>query len=181
MAKNYRAVIQKYDEAPQQIREYFPDFVELVSHYNWEIPISYVFSRVERAKRNTIYCGIVKLHWCNSRLTRKLLNEDHMSRGRFLELFKIVFGCRVPDDIIAKLKIGEHIRDKMAHGMKWKEAEARLGLVNVIDFAGDFNDFVDGQAGFRPFGDLRGFKGRGQPLERTTTRWVLKGMGIPKK
>ena len=41
----------------------------------------------------------------------------------------------------------------------------------------------DGQAEFRPFGDLRGFKGRGQPLERTTTRWVLKGMGmgIPKK
>ena len=30
----------------------------------------------------------------------------------------------------------------MAHGMKWKEAEARLGLVNVIDFAEDFNDFV---------------------------------------
>ena len=181
MAKSYKGVIRRYEEAPQQIRNYFPNFVELVEGYNWEIPITYVFSRVELAKRNTIYCGIVKLHWCDAELTRKLVNEDYMSRGRFFDLFRVVFGCRMPKNIVAKLGNGEQVRDKVAHGMKWEPAEARQGLVNVIDFAEDFNDFVDGKAGFRPFGDLRGFKGRGEHLTTATTRWVLKGMGIPKK
>ncbi len=181
MAKSYKGVIHEYNQAPQQIRNYFPNFVELVECYDWEISISYVFSRVELAKRNTIYCGIVKLHRCEAVLTRKLLNEDHMSRGRFLDLFEVVFGARVPIQIIGKLKNGEQIRDKVAHGVKWKQTEARQGLVGIIDFAKEFNDFVDNKAGFRPFGDLRGFKGRGQPLTKATTRWVLKGMGIPKK
>ena len=181
MTKSYKGVIREYNEAPQQVRGYFPNFVELVENYDWEISISYVFSRVELAKRNTIYCGIVKLHWCDAVLTRKLVNEDHMSRGRFLDLFEVVFGGRVPKQIVAKLENGEQVRDKVAHGMKWKQIEARQGLVSVIDFAKDFNDFVDSKAGFCPFGDLRGFKGRGQPLTKATTRWVLKGMGIPKK
>lgn len=181
MAKSYKGVIRKYKEAPQPIQEYFPEFVELVECYNWKISISYVFSGVETAKRDTIYCGIVKLHWCDAELTRKLLNEDHMSRGRFLELFNVVFGCRIPKEIVAKLESGEQVRDKVAHGMKWNQAEARQGLVSVIDFATDFNEFVHSKAEFRPFGDLRGFKGRKQSLTKATTRWVLKGMGIPKK
>ena len=183
MVKSYKGVIDHYQKAPQQIQGYFSNFADLVSvrHYRWEIPISYVFSRVELAKRNTIYCGIVKLHWCDAELTRRLVNEDHMSRSRFLDLFAVVFRCQVPKDIVAKLKNSELVRDKVAHGMKWEESEAREGLVNVIDFAKDFNDFVDGKAGFRPFGDLTGFKGRGEPLTKATTRWVLKGIGIPKK
>lgn len=181
MAKSYKGVIRQYREAPSRIRDYFPNFAELVESYDWEISISYVFSRVELAKRNTINCGIVKLHWCDAELTRKLINEDHMSRGRFLELFKVVFGCHIPKDITEKLENGEQVRDKVMHGMKWEQADARQGLVSVIDFAKDFNDFVDGNAGFRPFGDLRGFKGRGEPLTKATTRWVLKGMGIPKR
>lgn len=126
----------------------FPDFVELVESYNWEVSISHIFSRVELAKRNTIYCGIVKLHWCNAVLTRKLVNKDHMSLGRFLDLFGMVFGCRVPKQVVVKLENGEEVRDKVAHGMKWKEIKAREGLVSVIDFATDFNEFVDGKAGF---------------------------------
>ena len=180
MAKSYRGVISHYEDAPQRIREYFPSFVELVEGYNWEVSISYVFSRLEQAKRRTIYCGIVKRHWCNAELTRKLVNEDHMSRGRFLHLFNVVFGCDVPKKMLDKLKKGEKIRDKVSHGMKWSEPEARQGLVSVIDFAREFDDFVYGKARFRPFGDLRGFKGRKETLTKATTRWVLLGMGIPK-
>ncbi|MCY4614747.1 MAG: hypothetical protein OXB94_14155 [Nitrospira sp.] len=182
MAKSYKGVIRRYDDAPQQIQDYFPNFVELVINYKWEISISYVFSRVELAKRNTIYCGIVKLHRCDAVLTRRLVNEDHMSRRRFLDLFSVVFGCKVPEPVVSKLVDGERVRDKVAHGMNWKQIEARQGLVSVLDFATDFNEFVgSGKARFRPFGDLRGFKGRGQPLTKATTGWVLKGMGIPKR
>ena len=181
MAKTYKGVIQHYQAAPEGVRNYFPDFVELVERYNWEVPISYVFSRIEQARRITIYCGIVKLHWCESTLTWKLVSEDHMARGRFRELFKIVFGRKIPDDLMTKLEKGEDVRDKIAHGMKWTPKEAREGLTSVLDFATEFNDFVYQLAGFRPFGDLRGYKGRKEPLTKTTTRWILRGMGIPQK
>ena len=183
MSRSYRGVIRHYEAAPERIRDYFPYFVELVEryNYNWEVPISYVFSRIEQAKRMTIYCGIVKLHWCESSLTWRLVSEDHLSRRRFRELFEIVFGRKIPNHLIEKLEKGEHVRDKIAHGMPWQPAEARKGLTNVIDFAEEFNEFVAEHAGFRPFGDLRGYRGKREPLTKTTTRWVLRGMGIPKR
>lgn len=181
MAKNYKGVIRRYQDAPQQVRDYFPNFEELVISYKWEISISYVFSRVELAKRNTIYCGIVKLHRCNAALTRRAVNRDHMSRRRFFDLFSVVFNCSVPQEIVEELEIGERVRDKVAHGMEWREVEAREGLVSIINFATVFNDFVDDKANLRPFGKLSGFKGRGRPLTMETTKWVLRGMGIPKR
>ena len=182
MAKSYISVIRHYNAAPQHVRDFFPEFEELVEGYstNWEVPISYVFSRLEQAKRRTIYCGIVKLHWCESSLTWALVNKDHLSRQRFLDLFKVVFGKHIPKNLVEKLKQGESVRDKIVHGMEWLPSEAREALVSVIDFATEFDQFVADQAEFRPFGDLRGYKGRKQPLTPATTRWVLKGMGIPK-
>jgi hypothetical protein len=104
-----------------------------------------------------------------------------MDRGRFKDLFKVVFGRKIPDELTAKLEKGEAIRDKIAHGLVWKQIEAREGLVSVVEFATEFNEFVYHEAGFRPFGNLRGYKGRKQPLPKETTRWVLRGMGIPKR
>ncbi len=180
-SRSYRGVLQHYEAAPERIRSYFPDFAELVTRHNWEVSISYVFSRIERAKRMTIYCGIMKLHWCESSLTWKLVSKDHLSRRRFRELFEIVFGQKIPNHLIEKLEKGERVRDKIAHGMTWTPAEAREGLTNVIDFTAEFNEFVAEHAGFRPFGDLRGYKGRKEPLTQDTTKWVLRGMGIPKR
>jgi len=140
-----------------------------------------MFSRIEQAKHMTIYCGIVKKHWCEIGLTRRAVNEEHMSRGRFKELFKTVFSEKIPDTLISKLEKGEKARDKIAHGKNWTQKEVREGLTAAIDFSVEFNDFVDKKAGFRPFGSLKGFKGRAESLSKATTNWVLKGMGIPNK
>ena len=181
MAKTYKGVLSHFTKASKDVRDYFPDFPDLVEKYTWEVSVSYLFSRIEQAKHMTIYCGIVKKHWCNSEITRQLVNEEHMSRGRFKELFKTVFGKNIPKLILEKLEAGESMRDKIAHGKSWTQKEVREGLVSAIDFATKFNDFVQTEAGFRPFGDLRGFKGRAESLPKPTTRWVLQGMGIPKK
>lgn len=166
---------------PAQIQEYFPDFIELVEKYPWEVSVSYVFSRIELAKHMTIYCGIVKLHWCEAQLTRKAIDEEHMSRGRFKELFHTVFGERIPHDLLMKLEGGEKIRDKIAHGKNWEAKDVRESLVNVLTFAADFNEFVYKHGAFRPFGNLKGFKGRAESIHKSTTSWVLRGMGIPRK
>jgi hypothetical protein len=181
VAKTYKEVLNHFNNAPSDVREYFPDFPELVERYTLEVSVSYLFSRIEQAKHMTIYCGIVKKHWCNSALTKQMVNEEYMSRGRFKELFKIVFGKNVSKRILEKLEVGESMRDKITHGKPWTPKEVREGLVSAIDFATEFNEFIQNSAGFRPFGSLQGFKGRAESLPKSTTRWVLQGMSIPKK
>lgn len=178
---NYKQVLSHFNASPKEVRSYLPSFEKLVKGYDWDVSISYVFSRVESVKHKTIYCGIVKLHWTESELTRRAVDRDHMSRGRFRDLFKIVYGKPIDDQLLLKLSNAEATRDKIAHGKSWTEAQAREALIDIIDFATGFNDFVYDIAKIRPFGgDLRGFKGRKEPLSKQTTHWVLKGMGIPK-
>lgn len=181
MPANYLQVLQVYRNSPEDIRKYFPTFEELVKNYSWDVAIAYVFSRVERLKHETIYCGIVKLHRTDSVLTRELVDKDHMSRSRFRELFKIVFGVAIDGELLKKLSEAEMVRDKIIHGKKWSDIQARAALTDVLGFSVGFNELVYDTAKFRPFGDLRGFKGRQEPLSPETTRWVLLGMGIPRK
>jgi hypothetical protein len=172
---NYKQVLLHFEKLPEDVRKYFPTFKELVERYSWDVSIAYVFSRLERAKRETIYCGIVKLHWTESSLTRQLIDKDHMDRRRFRDLFKTVFGVPIEKHLLEKLAEGESVRDRVIHGKIWSDAEARTALISVLDFCAGFNEFVQKRAGFPPFGDLRGFKGRKEPLSKETTRWVLLG------
>lgn len=176
---NYKQVLTMYSQQPKPIQEYFESLPELVERYEWDISISYVFSRIETIKHRTLYCGLIKLHWTDTQLTSELLDKDHMSRGRFRDLFHVVFGKRIDRDILEKLSAAESVRDKVAHGKHLTQSEARKCLADALDFAASFDQFVFDHANFRPFGDLRGFKGRKEALPKSTTRWVLKGMGIP--
>jgi hypothetical protein len=176
---NYIQVLSHFRKLPEDIRAYFPTFEELVQKYSWDVSIAYVFSRIERLKHETVYCGIVKLHRTDAILTRDLVDKDHMSRSRFRELFKVVFGVAIDKPLLEKLAEAEAVRDKVIHGKKWNDAQARSSLIAILDFSAGFNEFVYQTAKFKPFGDLRGFKGRKEPLSTETTRWVLRGMGIP--
>lgn len=178
---NYKQVLAHFENKPIEIRDYFPAFSDLIQHYALDVSVSYVFSRIEAAKHMTIYCGIVKLHWTDSELTRELVDKDHMSRSRFREMFKVVFGKPIEPGLLKKLGEAEAIRDKIAHGKQWVDNQARTALTDIFDFAEGLNAFTGNLAGFKPFGDLRGFKGRKESLPKETTRWVLKGMGIPSK
>ena len=54
----------------------------------------------------------------------------------------------------------------------------REALVDVIEYAETLNAELKASAGFEPFGDLRGFKGRAKSLDDATSRLVLKGLGF---
>jgi hypothetical protein len=178
---NYKQVLNHFNGKTKEVREYFPSFSRLLQDFPSDVSVSYVFSRVEVAKHSTIYCGMVKLHWTDSSLTSELVDRDHMSRGRFRDLFNIVFSESINENLLEKLQEAESVRDKIAHGKQWTPDQARKALIDVFDFAEGFNDFVYKLGGFKPFGGLRGFKGRKESLSKETTRWVLKGMGIPLK
>lgn len=72
----------------------------------------------------------------------------------------------------------ESTRDKVMHGSEPTEAVMRRAIADVLDYAKEFNEFVKTLAVFPPFGDLRGFHGRGSRLNPATTRLVLKGLGF---
>ena len=54
------------------------------------------------------------------------------------------------------------------------EPDMRTAVYRLIEYSELFNDFTFQLAGFKPFGNLRGFKGRAEPLNKTTTKWLLK-------
>lgn len=179
-AANYKQVQRQYEALPAAVRNYFDSFPGLLTDYPWEVSVAYVFSRIEYLKNQTIYCGLLRLHHTEREVTRRLIDRDHMTRGRFRELFEIVFDKPLNKPLLAKLSEAESLRDKTMHGKPWTAAEARKALSDIFEFVCEFDDLVHELAGFHPVGDLRGFKGRGKALSKETTRWVLKGMGIPK-
>ena len=65
--------------------------------------------------------------------------------------------------------------------MQGKQATAanlRKAIHDVFEYAKEFNNLVSSLEGFKPFGDLRGFKGRRENMDKNSTRWILKGLGF---
>ena len=174
----YRGVINHYKKCPQEIQDYFSAFPKLAEEHDWEVSLSYQFGLVERAHNMALYCGVVKLHQVDAGLARQAIEAQHITREYFRELFKTIFGKHVRKPIAEKLNSASSIRDKVLHGKTANPSEMRHAVVDVLNYATEFNDFVHSIGGFRPFGPLSGFKGRAKPLPKSTSRWVLKGVGF---
>lgn len=175
---SWKSVVAHYNKAPPEVQSYFDAIPGLVKDYSWEVCLSYQFGRVELAHNMTLYCGVVKLHKVESTLARKAVEAHHITREHFKELFETIFDKRLRPGITKKLDDASKARDKVLHGKSTTPAELRKAVVDVLDYASDFNSFVDKNAGFMPFGPLKGFKGRAKPLEKSTSRWVLRGVGF---
>lgn len=177
-AKSKKGVLKIYDAAPKNVRDYFTHFPSLVADYPLDVALSYVFAQVELAHNMTLYCAAVKLHHCETTLTKNAVNTHHMTRQGFSDKFSTVVGKDLPSKISKMLASAEEIRDRVMHGKSVSPADMRNALANVLSYAVAFNQWVADEAGYQPFGSLQGFKGRGQALDRKTTRWVLKGIGF---
>jgi len=177
--KSKPGLLNRFHNAPKPVRDYFTHLPGLVESFPLDVALSYVFGQVELAQNMTLYCGIVKLHKADGPLTRSAIDAHHMTRKEFREKFAVVFGSPIPDLVSSTLGKAEGVRDRVMHGKGASNADKRNAVANVIDYAEKLNDHVNGIARFRPFGDLRGFKGAAKALDKSTTRWVLKGMGFP--
>jgi hypothetical protein len=178
-AKSYKGLLKVYAEQPNQVRIYFDAFPLLVSaDIPLEVALSYLFSRVERAHRRSLYCGVCKNYGGNSELVGKIVHQEFMTRDRFKTLFKAVLKTDFPNSLSDLIEHAEKTRDMFLHGRDQKPSNARQAIIDVFDYAAEFNKTVFDAAGFKPFGDLRGFKGRGENLNMDTTKWILKGIGF---
>lgn len=180
MPANYKQLISKYDALPAKIKGYLPYFKKLVYGYPYEVTIGYLFSRIERAHHIALDCGLVKLHECDSDLTDSVIQSYRMTREDFPEKFKTIFDIAINPSALVKLRRAEKIRDRLLHGKSNVEAkDQRHAIFNLFEYFEEFDTQVTGLlSGFSPFGSLTGLTGRKVKLGKSTTRWVLKGMGF---
>jgi hypothetical protein len=141
-----------------------------------------MFIRVEKALNTMLYCGTRKMHKANSEVARSFVDSHHMTRKEFRRLFANVFGSEIPTVTTTLLTEAEKVRDKIIHGKSASDADKRKAIVRLIQYAEEMNALVQRIAGFKPFvNDLRGFTGRGEALDASTTRWLMQGLGFTAK
>lgn len=180
--RSWRGVVNRYYRCPEEVQAYFEDIPDLIESYDWEVSLSFMFTRVEKALNKMLYCGAAKLHRADTTVAYKHVDRHHMTRKEFRRLFKNVFGKAVPSDIVETLSEAEKVRDKIVHGKSASDADKRKAIVRILFYAEAMNELVDRLAGFKPFTtDFRGFVGRREPLDRSTTAWLMKGLGFGKK
>lgn len=180
-APSYIALLKRYDSCSDDVKKYFDLLPPLVKDYPHSVSLAYMFFQTEKAQNRILYGGVVKLHHGNARTVESLVYTAHIKRESFLSLFKNVFDKELTQSIASKLKIAETTRDKLLHGKKVPEANLREAISDVLDYAEAMNAEVETLANFKPFGDMRGFKGRGgrDALDAKTTKWLMKGLGFP--
>lgn len=178
--RTWRGIVNHYNRCSDDVKGYFSHFPSLAQNYPWNVSISYMFGLVELAQNMTVYCGVVKLHKVNVTMARTAINNQHMTREGFKDLYKSIFGKPIKPSVSNKLEEAEKIRDRILHGKKVSEADKKKTVIDILEYAEAFNSEINSVAGFKPFGSLKGFKGRAKSLDKSTSRWMLKGVGFEK-
>ena len=171
-------ILRKFESLPPEIQWYFEHFPALAKEFPWDVTIGYLFSLVEMAHNMSIYCGVVKLHKVNASLASTAMDKRHITRADFRDFYATVFGQKLSEQTVDKIRGAESTRDRILHGKDASDNDKRQAAIDVLDYAVAFNDEVSDVAGFRPFGPLKGFKGRAKSLDKATSRWILKGIGL---
>ena len=176
---SWRGVINRYRACPVEVQDYFKSLPELIEGFDWEVALGFMFIQLEKAMNMMLYCGVRKIHRAEAATARRFVDQHHMTRKEFRRLFKTVFGEAIPpatNDVLAE---AEKVRDKVIHGKSTVAADQRRAVVRLLAYAEAMNALVERLAGFKPFvPDLRGFAGRGESLDASTTVWLMKGMGF---
>ena len=175
---SYKEVIKRYGECPDTISAYFNNFQKLVEDFQYEVAVAYCFLKLEQAYNRTLYGGSRKMRKVHPDIARSVLDKQHLTREGFLELYKNIYDKALPCQVVEQIKSAEKIRDRIIHGKKVEHKDARKCLVDILDFSTELEAEVRNIACFSPFGDMRGLTGRSQSLDKSTSRWVMKGLGF---
>lgn len=178
--KTYIALIKHFKSRPSNIQSYYNALPKLIdSGFEYEIAIAYLFIRLEQAYHRILYGGAIKLHRAEVNVARGAIETWHITRPDFLAKFQNIFGKPIAHSLRIKAEEAEKVRDAIIHGKAITEDSKRKAIVEILGYSEELDRFVYQMAGFEPFGSMQGFKGAAEPLDASTTRWILKGMGFP--
>ncbi|MHC4517026.1 MAG: hypothetical protein ACYTAS_00415 [Planctomycetota bacterium] len=170
--------MDQFDSCPEEIRAYLSELPRLLDSLPLDVSISYLFTQTQRAHNAALCSGAVKVHKANRNVARAAIAAQRMTIESFQERFETVFGKPIPDEVKHELEAAEIVRDRILNGQRTPEKEKRETIGHILDYAQALNRFVNGLAKFKPFGDPKGSNGCAESLGKSTTRWMLKGMGF---
>ncbi|AXT47696.1 hypothetical protein [Chromobacterium rhizoryzae] len=175
----YKALLKFFNERSADVKIHFAHLPKLINEkLPYEIAIAYVFLKIEQAQNRALYGGVVKIHRGNADFTKRIMNFQHLTRDGFKAIYKNVFGHAISEATSDKLKEAEKSRDKVIHGKSVTDNDLREAIADVLEYAELFNSEVNSVAGFKPFADMRGFKGKADSLDIRTTKWLMRGLGF---
>lgn len=167
-----------FNNCSADIHGYFEHIPKLLDDFPMDVCLAYVFSRLELGQNMALYCGAVRIHKANAEVARKVIGTHHMTRDRFISLYKTVFDTDLPAAAHSDLKSAEATRDMVMHGKKTSDEKIRNAIARVLEYAGAINTQLDAKHGLKPYGRLQGFAGKSKKLDKRTSRFLLKGMGF---
>jgi hypothetical protein len=177
---SYKSLIRHFDTMPDHIRWHFPDLEKLLrDQYPFDIPLAYLFLKIELAYNRSLYGGLVRQHRVDTTFARRILNLQHLTREGYRDLFDNVYGLQPAGKPF--IERAEETRDKVIHGKKMEPAQLREAIGDALDFCLQLHNQILNIAGFTPFGDMRGFAAKKDLLDASTSKWVMRGMGFAVK
>ncbi len=179
-APSYKSLLNKYNGCEKSLQNFFRDFPALAGVPLLEVSLAYLFLRIELVQNRILYCGVVKLHRAHSEVAQSVIGSHRLTRDGFKELYRNVYGESFPRNIQSELEKAEKVRDKVVHGKDVDDPRLREAIFDALVYSEKLSKHIQTKAGFDPFGSLRGFKGRKSPLDKSTTKWLLKGLGFGK-
>lgn len=176
--KSKPGLLKFYKDCPETVRKYFGHLPRLVEEFPLDVALAYVFAQVEAAHIMALYCGVVKIHKCDKDVARQCIRSHHMTRAEFRKSFELIYGKAIPDGTLALATRAEAVRDQVMHGKPTSDDQKRNGIAHALQYAVELNVLAVKHGGPAPFGNLKGFKGAAKGLPKSTSRWVLRGMGF---
>ncbi|MCA8834222.1 MAG: hypothetical protein K8953_03965 [Proteobacteria bacterium] len=180
---NYAMVRDSYESLPDIIQKHFHLSIPIIvvdydNKYGLDVLIPYLFMKVEQAQRMTLYAALVKKYKIDKDLASTALDDLYMTRKKFLELYETLAGNPIKTETIEFAKEAEEFRDNILHGKTVEEEDKAYAACAIFRYSILFNEQVNKDFGFQPFGSMRGFKGNAQSHDKTTSKWMLMGMKL---
>lgn len=172
-------LIDRFNAASKRVQEHFKHLPALTQDFPVSVAVSYAFDRVAVAHNTTIVAGLVKKYRLNKDVAREIADFQRGSWDEFHYEYQTVFGSVIPDEISDQFAAAEMKRDHLLSGKRVSSTEQGAAVELLLAYADTLDAFVAKDAKLHPFSDLTGVKSRSTPLDKTTSRWILKGMGFP--
>lgn len=175
----HRTLLKRFCEFDDDVIAYFDPCKKLLEEkYFLDVIIAFMFSRLEVAHRETLCFGAMKHHDVDRDSARNALEKIDLSRPDFRNLFKHVYGYKIPHDLIQKIQSAEVTRDKILHGKIPEAGDKSKAILNTIDYFDQLNSLIYEKSGVWLAGSRHGMFGRKRSHNRATSKWILMGLGF---
>ncbi len=185
MPTGYERIKNKYDALPDDVQNYlgsFPLIIDIDDKDTLDMLVAYLFVKIERAQRRTLYGVAVKKYRVNKDIAQKGvknaqkgINSIRLSRSDFYLKYRLMAdGERVNKKTRDIMKNAENFRNEVTHGKIVKDADKSKVIKSILDYIKLLNEQTETDFGFTPFGSMKGFSGRTITLNNTKSTSLLR-------